>query len=238
MRRIDKGPAPPCLADCRREARRIEKETGEAPRAEDWNPGACAQPVRDALHRDQHGLCGYCMQRVGRQGCRDLPVPFGNRGMRIEHLTPREHEPRRMYDWANLLGVCGGRSGGPSGEVFDHCDRSRGSRKLRLNPTKGPRPEDIVSYRRCPETDGLLIDAAPPYDADVSHLALNNPALARRRRDAERAIARLLARARPGTDRRRLLERLLAGATTPDPNGELPEFAPVVVRYIQRKLGG
>lgn len=217
--------------------RRIEREANKPPESKDWNPGACAPPIREALHRDQYGLCGYCMQRIGRHGCSDHPKPLGNRGMRIEHLEAREYAPRRMYDWDNLLGVCCGRSGSPSGDIFDHCDRSRGSRDLQLDPTRrAPDPEGVLDYRRCPDTGGLLIEADPPYDEDLRRLNLNNPTLARRRRDAEMAIARRLARLRQPGERRRTLERLLTVATTPDPNGELPEFAPVVVRYIHRKL--
>jgi uncharacterized protein (TIGR02646 family) len=238
MRWIDKGSAPSCLAERRREMHRMERTTGQSHAAEDWAPGDCAPSIRESLHRDQRGLCGYCMQRIGKHGCLDLPEPVGNRGMRIEHIVARACEPSRMYDWDNLLGVCCGRSGSPSGAIFDHCDRSRGSHALHIDPThRAPDPEAVLSYQRCAETDGLLIIAVPPYDGDVARLNLNNPALARRRRDAEKAVASVLSRSRLPADRRRRLERMLAAATTPDAQGELPEFAPVVARYIRRKLG-
>lgn len=243
MRWIEKGSAPACLAERRREALRVERASGKEPQATDWEPGNCAPGIRASLHRDQRGLCGYCMQRIGRDGCLDLQADHedgrvSNRGMRIEHIVAREAEPRRMYDWDNLLGVCCGRSTGPGQAVFDHCDRTRGSTALRLDPTRrAPDPELVLSYQRCGETGGLLVVAGAPYDADVETLNLNHPVLARRRRVAEDAIAAELARCQKrGVSRSHALKRLLAVATTPDARGELPEFAPVAARYIERKM--
>lgn len=240
MRWIDKGAAPSCLAERRREMKRVERQTGRPTAPADWNPGACASHVRSALHRDQGGLCGYCTQRTFDRRASDYPEPTGNRGLRIEHIATRESEPTRMYDYDNLVGVCVGLSGTPGGQVFSHCDRHRGSQTLAIDPTRrAPDPETVFTFRRCPDTDGLLVvttEGNEDYAPDITVLNLNNPALAQRRREAERAIASALRRTRRPAQRRRILEGYLRVMQTPDANGHLPEFAPVVERYVRRKL--
>lgn len=235
---IDKGAAPGCLGQLRRVLRATARQTGEAPAAKAWNPGGCAQPLREALHRDQGGLCGYCMQRIEPHGHRDLPPP-GNWGMRIEHIAPRDGniphgDPARMYDWDNLLGVCGGRS--PSAnETFDHCDRARGSTALAVDPTR-QQVHLIFWYPR--EGDGLAIrvHAEAPCDQaavadDLATLRLNHPTLCARRR---RALDDLRTRLGRSKNVKRTLKRAWARLTADD--RPLPEFAGVLRIYVARKL--
>lgn len=241
MRRIRKGAPPVCLDKLAREAQRVERETGKSPLSEDWSPGTCAQPIRDALFRDQHALCAYCLQQIGRHGHRDNPSSNGNGGMRIEHVVARTRAPHQMYAWPNLLGVCGGRSGAAGGEVHDHCDRSRGDRTLALNPNASPQVETALSFSRVPpegsDGDGLWVISAAEYQEDVAILNLNNPALRRRRRDAESVVAQELSRrGKRGKSPTAYLQRLLETATTPDSDGRLPSFAPVVQQYAERAL--
>ena len=234
MRWIQKGAPPGCLAALRKEMLRVERATGKPTQPADWSPGSCSDPIYKALHRDQFGLCGYCTQRIQPIGHRDHPPPIGNGGMRIEHMVTRDAEPTRMYDWDNLLGVCGGRTLTPLGKTEDHCDRMRGGQDLTLNPTRRvPDPAAAFTYRRCPDTGHLLMDGPA---SDIKHLNLNHPGLAQRRRDAENRIAKHLATAKKPVERRKLLERELVTATTPDSLGTLPEFAPVIERYIRKKL--
>lgn len=235
---IDKGAPPGCLGQLRRALRAEIRRTGKQPRANAWAPGDCAQPIRDALHRDQRGLCGYCMQRIEPQGHRDLPPP-GNWGMRIEHITPRdpavEHgDPAQMYDWQNLLGVCGGRS--PStNEPFDHCDRTRGSQALTVDPTT----QRVDLYFRYPrEGNGLAIRvrADAPCDqaavsTDLVTLCLNHKALCRRRLDALNDLRTRLGRSK---NVRQTLTRAWDRLGRAD--GPLPEFAGVLRVYVARKL--
>ncbi|MBU0550446.1 TIGR02646 family protein [Myxococcota bacterium] len=236
MRHIKRGHAPSCLADLRREAKRIERETQKPPTNDDWSPSDCAQPIREALWRDQHGLCAYCARSIKAIGHLDLPSSNG--GMRIEHFIPREDEPQRMYEWNNLLGVCGGQSNGPGGNTSEqHCDRARGSTPLHMNPAgSGLRPEEVFRYRRHPERNELLIEADAPYNADIQTLNLNDSILAYARRQAEQAVAKRLKSAKNAQERRQLLERRLKAATTPNDEGQLPAFAPVVERYVRQKL--
>lgn len=236
MRSIDRGASPQCLGHLRRALLAVERETRAAPTPEMWDPGDCAQPIREALWRDQRGLCGYCMQRIEPRGHRDHPPP-GNWGMRIEHLTPRDPrtgDPRCMYAWDNLLGVCGGRSPA-SDEAFDHCDRARGSTPLTVDPTRHP-VERIFRYPR--RGDGLVIevrDDAPcdraAVERDVEQtLCLNHPTLSRRRREALDGLRERLRRSKRIDQTLRRLWTRLAEAEP------LPEFAAVLRLYVEGKM--
>lgn len=181
------------------------------------------------------------MKSIGRQGHRDAPPPLGNGGMRIEHLEPRSTAPELMYDWENLLGVCGGRSGMPGGEYYTHCDRARRDRPLTIRPTAAV--EASLRYaRQAPDGEvnddpGLWLIAPAELQADVDTLHLNNPALRRARRDAEKNVATLLERRhKQGKPMVPFLRQLLQAAATPDGEGCLPAFAPVVQRYVEGKL--
>lgn len=236
MRSIDKGASPGCLGQLRRQLRATARATREPPTPASWDPGRCAQPIREALWRDQRGLCGYCMQRMEPRGHRDLPPP-GNWGMRIEHITPRDPhtgDPRRMYDWDNLLGVCGGRSPATN-ETVDHCDRTRGSTPLAVDPTRQPM-ERLFRYPR--RGDGLAIvvrDDAPcdqeSVARDIEHtLCLNHPTLCRRRREALDDLRERLRRSKRIEQTLRRVWARLAEAE------QLPEFAAMLRAYVARKM--
>lgn len=247
MRAIEKGAEPPCLAGMRREARRIEQDTGKPPASDDWAPGDCGDAIRTALCREQHGLCAYCMRRIR---------PHGS-GMKIEHFVTRSHEPRRMYDWDNLLGVCDGvMRGGSKGKTFT-CDTARGDRPLHINPAKPPpKPEDVFIIRKSGEIiiegDDARADREtrdlnhpPPVaviedprtrlrsnaKADREILNLNHPRLVAGRR----AVIDDLRRRLRSNDETKAIRRLLQTFSTPTRDG-LPEHARVAVEYLQQKL--
>jgi hypothetical protein len=148
--------------------------------------------------------------------------------MKIEHFVARSDDPRRMYDWGNLLGVCDGvLRGGPEGEVFI-CDTARGDRPLHVHPAKPPpRPEDVFIIGKSGELDPRDAAAA----ADCATLNLNHPRLVARRRAV---IDDLRKRLRKDDDAK-AVRRLLQTFSTPTRNG-LPEHARVAIEYLQRKL--
>jgi len=76
VRTIEKQPEPSCLANLRREAKRVARDTKKPAVGSDWAPRDCGGPIREALCREQHGLCAYCMRRIR---------PYGQ-GMKIERL--------------------------------------------------------------------------------------------------------------------------------------------------------
>jgi hypothetical protein len=149
-------------------------------------------------------------------------------GMKIEHFVARSDDPNRMYDWDNLLGVCGGiLRGGLEGEVRT-CDTARGDRPLHVHPAKPPpKPEDVLVIGKSGEIDPKGEDA----EADCVTLNLNHERLVAGRRAV---IDDLRKRLRINDDAK-AIRRLLEIASTPTHDG-LPEYARVAIEYLQRKL--
>lgn len=78
--------------------------------------------LRDALARDQHGVCCYCYGPA-------------EPGSRIEHMEARTTE--NILAWDNLALACNGAEGLPAHE--HHCDKRKGNRTLRVvHPYSNP----------------------------------------------------------------------------------------------------
>lgn len=112
MRRIKKGFAP------------VEFVTHRATSVGATFDNAPKQPMRDALHREQEGLCAYCTCEL---------AATTDAVMKIEHHEAQSTMPARALDWTNLLGVCKGGEGKPRPQQT--CDSRRGNREVPLDPT-------------------------------------------------------------------------------------------------------
>jgi len=252
VRTIDKRSEPPCLAELRREARRIETETGRPSAGDDWNPGACGDSVRRSLHDEQGGLCAYCMGRIKPHGYRSELHELG--GMKIEHWDDRSSHPERMYDWDNLLGVCGGEYRGADGLV-EHCDTSRGSAPLHVNPgtRSPPRPEDAFVFKPTPPPEPDPDRPGPSHQRqgmwihprvhdstearDIETLNLNADHLVKNRHAAIEELRLALSKHGSLGEQavRSWLRRRIDTATRPGPSG-LPPFAPLIADYVRKKM--
>ena len=241
MRVIPKGHEPRCVADLRREARRIEVDSGQPPCGDDWSPGGCADTIRGALHDEQGGLCAYCMQRIKPHGYR--PDAHEQGGMKIEHWMDRSGHPRRMYDWDNLLGVCGGKYRGPDGLV-EHCDTSRRNLALHVNPSSQapPRADRVFAFRSEPQEaetkarQGIWIHATDPAaKPDIALLNLNADHLVSNRHLARQDLRILLSKQPDEAAVRETLRKRMRSATQPGRNG-LPPFAPLIAAYVEAKM--
>lgn len=103
MRTIQKGPEPTSLTQHRQQAHA------------DYDNYTDKAALRQALVREQHGLCCYCQSRI-----RATPE-----GMKIEHWQCQADNPGRQLDFGNLHGVCLGGHGRPARD--QHCDTRKGN---------------------------------------------------------------------------------------------------------------
>lgn len=246
MRRIQKQREPECLAAARRDLVAVRRElvavrrelasvgddalsTGAAS-PKDWDTltPTCKEAARQALAAEQRGLCAYCMRRLdSSRGARDDDPSAG--GMRVEHWVARSVEPSRVFEWSNLLGVCGGILG-PRATTPEHtCDKARGDRPLELNPAH--RDIDVQALFRY-TAEGEIRSDDPRAARDMATLNLQAPTLRAHRREVWRQQGRMLQR----DDSIATLRRMLHGARTPGVDGRLPPFAAVVEYYATRKL--
>lgn len=90
----------------------------------DYENYADKQGLREAIVRDQGGICCYCMQRIKPD----------ERRMKIEHWAAQDTNPERQLDYRNLLGACLGGQGHPLAQ--QHCDTRKGSQALTIHPTR------------------------------------------------------------------------------------------------------
>lgn len=114
MRQIKKGAEPERLIEYRNRGKlRLDSD---APR----------QDIRDALYRDQRGLCAFCQSRIRPD----------SEHMKVAHVVPqgRPEGAKLGTTWTNLVGSCMGGEGKPAKE--HHCDKSQDCQLLpeRLHP--------------------------------------------------------------------------------------------------------
>ena len=100
--------------------------------------------IREALHKEQHGLCAYCMRRITGQ----------RSDTKIEHYRALSTDKESALDYQNYLGVC---YGGEKDEITSDdrnknirrlcCDASRGEKELTINPWNRRQMEAIGYYK-------------------------------------------------------------------------------------------
>jgi uncharacterized protein (TIGR02646 family) len=91
-------------------------------------PGFPHQEVRDALVRDQRGLCCFCMGRIRAEADK----------MKVAHFVPRTTERSLEMAWSNLLGACLGLVDGTDRRPGNQtCDTRQGNLHLSIDPRSG-----------------------------------------------------------------------------------------------------
>lgn len=202
-------------------------------------------PIREALIRDQGGLCAYCQRRIKAH---EDPVT-GRSQMKIEHWIPRAESEEHHFTWSNLLGVCLGisddeappdpehdASGAAPLSKTSHCDTSRRDRKLFLHPVQeqGPDPREHLQYTKGGRVEPRGPD--PRVVDDIDALNLNARRLVRAREAVLDAAWKQLKRAGFALGELRRLEQahlIVPGTTAP----EHAEFLRYHLRKKLRSLG-
>ena len=125
--------------------------------------------LREALVREQRGLCCYCMGRIRPN--RDK--------MKIEHWRSQAHYPELQLNYRNLLGACPGGKGQPP--CLQHCDTRKRDRDLLWNPADADHAiETRVRYL----PDGTIKSNDRLFDRQLNEvLNLNLAILKNRRKD-------------------------------------------------------
>ncbi|MFM6396449.1 retron system putative HNH endonuclease, partial [Planktothrix sp.] len=151
MKRIIKGPEPPCLLKYRQTANATY---------EDYRP---KDPLKKALLTEQGYICCYCMKRISEEN------------MEIEHFTPQSVNPKLQLDYRNLLGSCQGNRGKP--KQIEHCNARKGDKehcnarkrdeKTTLNPADPQRNcENFIKYG----SSGNIYSDDPTIDHELDNI--------------------------------------------------------------------
>lgn len=94
--------------------------------------------IRKALHKEQHGLCAYCMGKISPD----------SKDMKIEHYVALSESKELALDYQNYLGVCyGGEKEKKNGSRVLCCDAARRDKQLTINP-HDKRQMEAIAYQR------------------------------------------------------------------------------------------
>ena len=110
--------------------------------------------LRDALVKEQRGLCCYCMERISSDQGK----------VKIEHWQCQSQYPDRQLDYRNLLAACPGGEGEQSSH--QHCDTRKGDKDLKWNPAD---PAHRIETRLQYGADGSIRsnDPDPTFDTQL-----------------------------------------------------------------------
>ena len=135
----------------------------------DYDNYSAKDELREALVREQRGLCCYCMTRVIASAS----------AMKIEHWRCQSRHQVLELSYQNLLAACLGGHGQP--EDRQHCDTRKGERDLKYNPAN---PNHKVEQRISYAPDGTIASSDAEFHSQLSEvLGLNLPHLKNRRRN-------------------------------------------------------
>lgn len=242
MKRVYKGEEPEALLHYRQ---RYPDRSWEKFRSHK----AAYQQVKEALLRDQHGLCAYCEISIKRAEAEGEVDDF-----RVEHFYPKSATGRNGHnyhlDWQNLLGVCHGGSQPAVPDAEERystlkCDRScdvpKGGKTISaelLNPLKLPGSKRLFCYVE--HSGRMLVDetSCPARlrqraKNTIRELNLNAPRLMRLRLEVihklQEEIAAELAQ---GLELEEVLQLLASSWLVPDYEGRSLPFFSVMRWYL------
>ena len=190
--------------------------------------------LREALVREQRGLCCYCMGRIRSD----------SKSMKIEHWQSRRCYPCKQLDYSNLLGACLGgdrerKSLGGDEERkssrFHHCDTYKGKKDLRWNPADSThRIETRLRY----EADGSIRSNDPTFDAQLCQvLNLNLAQLKNNRKGVLDAVLEWWRHEKAKVQDRVPRSRLERERSRRTPQtGELQPYCQVAVWWLDQRL--
>lgn len=181
----------------------------------DYENYADKAALRQALVTEQHGLCCYCQSRI-----RATPE-----GMKIEHWQCQDDHSERQLDFSNLHGACLGGQGRPKRD--QHCDTRKGNDPLCFSVCDPSHP--IERQIRFLGDGRIASDDVAVNKALNDVLNLNWSRLVSNRKAVLDAFKQRL-----GQGKLNAAQELSKwdGSRA----GDLPEFAQVMVFWLQKKI--
>lgn len=218
MRHIPKGDEPTALARYR-QVRDASYDGSGFPH----------QELREALIRDQRGLCCFCMRRIVSDPAE----------MKVAHYVPRTVDSSLEIAWSNLLGACLGLADRTDRRPANQtCDTRQGSRQLLIDPRKAS-ISSLIDY----SIDGRISitqssctkESHEALQRDLNAtLNLNHSALRKARREALGAAIQQLSRQKPeGPWKRRWLQNRLRDLSD---SAVLPPFFGIIEHHLAKRI--
>lgn len=199
-----------------------------------WDEVRCKPEVTASLVSEQGGLCAYCMARI--RATREGSITDAH----VEHIHPQSKSSHgEDIDYDNMLAVCEGKHG--EGSTSWSCDRSRGNKKLTVNPLS-PQTLRSIRYR----SDGTIIaeDEAINIDLNVTlnlngqHTGLkqNRKAVIDRLFVELQRVAKRAGRDHEDRAVKKYCRERLASLSKVDKNGCYLPYVGVLRYFLERRL--
>ena len=176
--------------------------------------------LREALSREQRGLCCYCMGQIRADTA----------SMKIEHWQCQARYPYEQLSYRNLLGACLGGQGQPTSKQY--CDTRKGDLDIRWNPAE---PQHQIESRIRYDSDGTIRSNDPDFDQELNDvLNLNLPRLKNNRKSVLTAILDWWRQNQPIPHER--IEREIQQRSGADANRNLQPYSQVAVYWLREQL--
>jgi uncharacterized protein (TIGR02646 family) len=219
MKHILKGNAPQSLLEYKR--------TPDAT----YDGFSSKNDVRIALIKEQKGLCAYCNGRISNEWNSILNKPKTG----IEHYKSQEEHPHLQLEYGNMLGVCNGVST-DSNSAVQHCDTSRGSKALTIDPLSIS-CEKSIKYA----SDGRILSDEATIQFDLNEiLNLNQPLILRNRKSIVDNVLdrmkRYYLKKNNQSWTKAEIEKEINFWCKEDIDGNLKPYLQIAIFYLQNKL--
>jgi uncharacterized protein (TIGR02646 family) len=219
MKHILKGNAPQSLLEYKR--------TPDAT----YDGFSSKNDVRLALIKEQKGLCAYCNGRISNERNSILNKPKTG----IEHYKSQEEYPHLQLEYGNMLGVCNGVST-DSNSAVQHCDTSRGSKALTIDPLSISCEKSIIYG-----SDGKISSSDETIQHDLHDILRLNQAILRRNRKAiNDVVLKRMYKFYPKKNNQGWtkieIQREIEFWKKEDSEGNLKEYLQVALFYLKQKL--
>jgi uncharacterized protein (TIGR02646 family) len=191
----------------------------------DGLPAKAKKILREALVKEQRGICCYCMRGIADD----------DGAVKIEHWQSQAHYPEKQLTYKNMLAAC---SGGGKGQPVSrqHCDTRKRERALKFNPANiKHQVEKRVRYTR----DGSISSPDAEFNAQLNDvLGLNLAALRNARKSILDGLLDWCEHAKVkhnGSIPREALERRLEKLSSLS-TSSLKPYGPVELWWLERLL--
>lgn len=206
MRKIVKGSEPRALADWKR-----ANPTGRYAQLTEVE----RQAIREACAQEQHFLCAYCCSAI----------TGNNADTMNEHVEAQRIAPQRSLDFSNIVASC---------TTHKQCDNSHGSQPLPLTPLMDA-CETELRFKISGRVEGLTeraIESIRVLNLGESEVS-NKQLVAKRKQLSEALLWTNGIDPSEGLEDEELLLVVVEDLLSPDADGRLKAFAPVVANILR-----
>lgn len=177
----------------------------------DNGPADMKREIRQAVVKEQFGLCCYCMQRISPEK------------VRVEHKLSQHNHSNLSLDYGNMAGACSCSEGLPKKQQY--CDIYKGEKDFTFNLSC---IQDKIQY----EPQGKIKSSDSDLNDQLNNvLNLNVKYLVEQRRAVREAVTHFLSHGKTRGEIQNKIKQLSSPR-----NGLKKAFCGVTIFFLQKRL--